>query len=303
LFNRGKTNLGLFPNVETRIGDRDGGLKALEEGTWDAVIDTCGYVPRIVGDSSRLLQGRVGQYVFISTISVYGDPAPDADEEAPLDRTDDPTTEEITEATYGPLKVLCEEEVQAVYGDRGLIVRPGLIVGPDDPTDRFTYWPVRVADGGEILAPGDPDQQVQFIDVRDLALWILNLVETRVTGVFHATGPAKPLSMKSFLQQSLACLQSEAQLTWLTEEFLLAQGVEPWSDLPLWLGAQAAGGLAVNLQRAMAAGLKFRPLEETLRDTLAWHRTRPKSYALTAGMSRARERQVLEAWRAAQGGK
>lgn len=300
LFNRGKTDPQLFPNVETRIGDRDGGLKALEDGTWDAVIDTCGYLPRIVGDSARLLHGRVEQYVFISSISVYADPVPGADEDAPLDRTDDPTTEEITETTYGPLKVLCEQTVQQVFGDRALIVRPGLIVGPDDHTDRFTYWPVRILAGGEILAPGNPEQQVQFIDVRDLASWILNLVEREVSGVFHATGPAQPLPMRSFLQRSLACLQPDASLTWLPEDFLHAQGVEPWSDLPLWVGAQSEGISAVNLQRALSAGLALRPLEETLADTLEWHRTRPEFYALKAGMTHQREQQVLEAWHMAQ---
>lgn len=299
LFNRGQHNPDLFPEVEKLRGDRDGNLQALAGRQWDAVIDTCGYVPRIVAQSAALLAEQVTQYVFISTISVYDDFSPPGiNEDAPVGRLADPSTEEITGESYGPLKVLCEEAVAAALPGRSLIIRPGLIVGPDDPTDRFTYWPVRVARGGELIAPGNPTQQVQFIDVRDLAAWTIMMVERKQHGVYNATGPATPLTMAHLLESCRATLQSDAAFTWVTEKFLEAQAVGAFVEMPLWVPAAMAGLEQVDCRKAIAAGLHFRPLAETVLDTLAWHQARPLSHPWRAGLSAERENALLTTWQA-----
>lgn len=309
LFNRGQHNPDLFGDddsgdddsvVEKLRGDRDGDLDALRGRRWDAVIDTCGYVPRIVRMSAELLAEQVNQYVFISSISAYADfSQPGIDEHSPVGRIDDPTTEEITGETYGPLKVLCEEAAEAAMPGRVLTIRPGLIVGPHDPTDRFTYWPVRVARGGEILAPGDPDQQVQVIDVRDLAAWTIHMVEGQQMGVFNATGPDYPLTIQRLLQECQQVTANEATLTWVSEEFLVTEAVGAFVELPLWVPAAQAGIEQVNCQKAINAGLTFRPVAQTIQDTLAWHHSRPAEYTLRAGLSPEREQELLEKWSAA----
>ena len=299
LFNRGESGPELFPEVERLRGDRDGGLEALEGRTFDAVLDTCGFVPRIVRASAELLAGAAARYAFVSTLSVYADErTPGQDESAPLALIDDPSVEDVTAETYGPLKALCEREVERAMPGRALIVRPGLIVGPHDASDRFTYWPLRVARGGDVLAPHGPGYRTQFIDVRDLAMWTLTMIERGATGVFNATGPVEPLPLGTLLATCRDVARSDARFVYADEAFLLEQGVEPWTQLPLWIpGEEGFGGNRFDIAAALAAGLTFRPLEETVADTLAWARTRPSNLALRAGLEPEREAELLEAWR------
>jgi 2'-hydroxyisoflavone reductase len=299
LFNRGKDNPDLFPEVEKLRGDRTEDLSPLAGRRWDAVIDTCGYFPHVVRASAEYLAPAAGQYTFISTISVYADNSVvGMDESAPVAELEDGTAEEITGETYGPLKALCERVVEEVFPDRSLIIRPGLIVGPHDPTDRFTYWPYRIAEGGEVLAPGTPDAAVQIIDVRDLAEWTVRLVEHGATGTYHATGPKSPLTLEDVLSTSREIGGNDARLTWVDDQFLLEAGVQPWIELPLWLPdtEETRGMLRVDCSKALQAGLSFRPLPETVRDTLSWARTRPETTTWQAGMSRDRERELLASW-------
>lgn len=301
LFNRGQTNPGLFPTAEEIHGDRTNGLDALAGREWDAVIDTSGYVPRVVQMATEYLAPRCPHYTFVSSNSVYRSLArPGATEDEPVGTLDDPSVEEVTGDSYGPLKALCEDAVRHALPGGSLIVRPGLIVGPDDPTDRFTYWPVRVAQGGEVLAPVAPHIPVQVIDVRDLASWTLDLVERRVTGTFHATGLPGAVALGTVLDASRTISASDARFTWVDEPFLIERKVQPWSDLPLWVGSapEMAGFQSVDVSRAVASGLRFRTIEETIRDTLAWHATRPAGAPLRAGLTAERERQLLAEWHA-----
>lgn len=298
LFNRGISNPELFPQVESLRGDREGDLGALEEGRWDAVIDTSGYLPRIVRASAERLVDSVSHYTFISTISVFADFSEvGIDEDSSLDTLEDESVEEVTGETYGPLKARCEAVVREVYPGSALVIRPGLIVGPHDPTDRFTYWVHRVAQGGEVLAPGDPRSPVQFIDARDLAAWTLDLVATGESGTFNATGPEDPHTMAHFLGTCNEVSGSGGTFTWVPAEFLLENGVEPWSDMPLWMPQESYRGLMqIDVQRAVSHGLQFRPLEETARDTLAWAAARSRDHEWQAGISTEREENLLEAW-------
>ena len=301
LFNRGRTNPGLHPNVERITGDRDGGLGVLAGRTWDAVLDPSGFFPRLVADSARALAGRAERYLFVSSISVYADPVPrGVDETGPVATLADPAVEDIGGGNYGGLKALCEARVRDAFGERALVVRPGLIVGPHDTTDRFPYWPRRLARGGEVLAPGSPAAPTQFIDARDLAAWMVSLLERGIGGTFNATGPATPLTLGECLERIRAAVGVNARLTWVSEEFLNAHGVEPWTQMPLWVHAADQGFETTNIARALAQGLTFRPLEQTARDTLAWERslaadTRPPSPALAP----EREAELLAAWAAA----
>ena len=298
LFNRGRTNPDLYPNVEIIQGDRDGQLNLLGDRSWDAVIDTCGYVPRVVGASAAALREKLGLYVFISTISVYA-PSDEAnrDEDAPLaDQLEDPSAEEITGPTYGPLKVLSERAVMVAYPDSHLIIRPGLIVGPHDPTNRFTYWVTRMARGGRVLLPDALDTPVQFIDVRDLADWTLHLMEAGQRGIYNATGPAQRLHFGTVIDTAEAASGHAAERALLSEAFLLEQGLRPFTDLPLWLPAADAEAFnTISIARGLAAGLKFRPLAETVADTLAWARSLDEMPGV-AGLSPEREAEVLSAW-------
>jgi 2'-hydroxyisoflavone reductase len=303
LFNRGKSNPGLFPDLEHLAGDRNGDLKSLEGRSWDAVVDTSGYFPRQVKDSATLLAPRVAQYVYISSISVFSDMSkPGVDETGPVAILKDPTVEKIDENTYGGLKALCEKAAEAAMPGRVTNVRPGLIVGPNDGTDRFTYWPVRVAKGGEVLGPNRPEDAVQFIDVRDLGTWIVKCLDTHTFGVFNATG--NPLPVGTLLETCRATGGSDAKFTWVDASFLEAQKVSAWSDLPCWLPptGEDAGGNKVGNARAVGKGLTFRPLEDTCRDTLAWWKTLPadRQAKLKAGLTAERETAVLSAWREAQ---
>jgi 2'-hydroxyisoflavone reductase len=298
LFNRGKTNPDLYEQngrLETIQGDRAHDLDRLAGRSWDAVIDTCGYVPRIARLSAQALKTS-GRYVFISSISVYSETGKiGIDENDPVGKLEDESIEEITGGSYGPLKVLCEQAVQQEFGERALIIRPGLIVGPYDPTDRFTYWPVRVARGGEVLAPEKPQVPVQFIDGRDLAEFILTLVEAQAGGIYNATGPEHELSIGAMLEICKQVSGSDATFTWAPVDFLAENKVEPWSDLPVWVPdtPEDAGFSRVSISKALQAGLTFRALEETVRDTLVWTGTRPQEHVWLAGLDAKRESELL----------
>lgn len=302
LFNRGQHNADLFPaqRVEKLRGNRDGDLDALSGRTWDAVIDTCGYVPRIVEASAEFLADSTEHYTFISTISVFPDNIPpNSDETAPVIKLPDESVEQVTGETYGGLKALCEQVVERTLPGRALVIRPGLIVGLNDPTDRFTYWPHRIARGGEVLAPGNPSSRTQFIDVRDLATWTIRMVEAKRTGVFNATGPAHPLTMQQTLDECMRVSQSNARLTWVDEQFLLDAGVGAWIEMPLWVPEKdnSTGMMQINCAKAIRDGLTFRPLSETIRDTLAWDATRSPETEWRAGMKPEREAELLAKWR------
>jgi 2'-hydroxyisoflavone reductase len=288
----------MFPDLEKLRGDRDGNLSALVGRQWDAVIDTSGYVPRVVRESAELLAPNTGQYLFISTISVYADLAtPGMDEDAALATIDDPTVEEITGATYGALKALCEKTVTEALSGRSTIIRPGLIVGPGDRTDRFTYWPVRVARGGDVLAPAPQDQFTQFIDVSDVALFIVRCLERNTTGIFNADRPADSLTMGEMLETCKTVSKSDARLVWVPWSFLEKQKVRPWADLPAWIpGSMEAAFGRISTARGTAAGLAIRPLEDTVAATLAWWREQPSDRELRAGLPAGREMAVLRAW-------
>jgi 2'-hydroxyisoflavone reductase len=284
LFNRGETNAGLFPEVEKLRGDRDGGLEALADREWDAVIDTSGYFPRIVRQSAEALAGSIDLYCFISSVSVYADHSGPVDEDSPVGTLEDEAAEEFgaEHERYGPFKALCEQVVQEIYDKRALVVRPGLIVGPHDPSGRFTYWPHRLARGGELLAPGPPERLAQFIDVRDLAEWVVRLLEEAQGGVFNATGAGV----------AWGDILSGANLTWVTDEFLLEQEVGEWMELPLWIGDPAWAGMHLtDVSRALAAGLRTRPVTDTVRDTLAL--AQPVD---GVGLTPEREAELLAAW-------
>jgi 2'-hydroxyisoflavone reductase len=275
IFTRGQTNPELFPEAEHLHGDRDGDLGALAGRTWDGVVDTSGYVPRIVRQSAELLRDAVGRYVFVSSISVYADFSGPITEATPVAELEDPDTEEILES-YGALKAACERVVEEAYGDRSARVRAGLIVGPYDPTDRFTYWPRRIAAGGDVLGPGEPGAPVQFVDARDLAAWLVRLALGGPGGVFNASGPAEPLTFAELLDRARVAIGSDANVVWTEEQRVLDAGVQPWTELPLWLpGIDYAGMARADISRAVNAGLRFRPVEETVLDTLAWDRSVP----------------------------
>ena len=326
LFNRGRSNPDRFAgdefaDIEQLRGDRRSDLSALEGGRrWDAVLDTSAYLPADVTRSARLLAPRAGQYLLVSTISVYAaNDIPGQDEDAPLAVLDDPTVSDVTGETYGGLKALCERAAEAELPGRTTIVRPGLIVGPGDTTDRFTYWPARADRGGEILAPGTPGDPTQFIDVRDLADFMLHMLETRQAGIYNADAPAGSITMGRLLQacqdvargmNTIQCVRSpcpqppghDSTLTWVPAGFLAAQGVSPWQDMPAWIPAEGdyAGFGRVSTARAEAAGLRIRPLEDTVGDTLAWWRTLPDARRANpkAGIAPEREAAVLAAWHA-----
>jgi 2'-hydroxyisoflavone reductase len=295
LFHRGKHGADLFPEAERILGDRDGGLEALSGRTWDAVVDTSGYVPRVVRAAAEALADAVEHYAFVSSLSVYSDDSePGQDESAPLATLPDEATEEITGETYGGLKVLCENAVDDVFGDRSLRFRPGLIVGPFDPTDRFTYWPVRVARGGEVLAPAPEDGTVEFTDVRDLAAFLVTAAEQRIGGVLNASGPSLPRpTFGDFLRACRDVSGSNARFRWVDTTFLEEHEIRPWLDLPLFAGTDVPGFNTRDTSAAVGAGLAFRPIEETIRDTLEWARGRPENHEWRAGLTPDREAAAL----------
>ncbi len=304
LFNRGRTRPGLFPDLEKLHGDREkDDLKALEGRRWDAVVDTSANVPRWVKKAAAVLGANIGHYIYVSSVSVYSDVSkPGTDETAPVSTIDDPTTEKIDGRTYGALKVLSEKAAETAMPGKVAVVRPGLIVGPEDPTDRFTYWPVRVARGGEVLAPGSPDDPIQLIDVRDLGEFLVRLIDDHTTGVFNALGPDKTLTMGRTLEACKEVARSDATFTWVDADFLEKQGVNAWSDMPAWVpsSGETAGFARVGNARAIKAGLTFRPITDTSKATLEWFRTLPEDRRnkMRAGVSHEREAKVLAAWKA-----
>jgi nucleoside-diphosphate-sugar epimerase len=304
LFNRGQTNPDLFPDVERLLGDRDNDLDALRGREWDVVIDNSASRPRWVRQSAQLLKDSAELYLFVSTISVYADNSiVNMDEDGPLLVLENPTPEALEDVrtNYGPLKALCEAEARAAFPGRATVVRPGLIVGPGDPTDRFTYWPVRINRGGEVLAPGDPTDPVQFIDARDLSEWMIRMAESRTTGTYNATGPASRLSIAETLYGIRGVTTAAVRFTWAAFEFLQQQQVRPWRDMPLWIPPRDGmqGFSTVNCSRAVEAGLTFRPLAVTARDTLDWHASLPaERRQLRWGIDAQREVEVLAAWHA-----
>ena len=292
LFNRGLTNPGLYPEARRLRGDLGSDVDALRGGEWDAVVDLDPVtLPRHVRRYASLLEEAAGRFVFVSTISVYSDVSQPIDERSPVHEPPDPEPDEFVEAEYGGLKVGCERAVQAVFGDRCAIVRPGLIAGPHDPTDRFTYWPRRLAEGGDVLAPGSPAQPVQLIDVRDLGAWLVEIAASDANGVFNATGPAERLTLGAALERVGAAVGFNGRLVWVDDGALEGAGVRPWSELPLWLpGVDYDGLLRADVTRALAAGLALRPLEETARDTLHWSRDAGEQRPT---LTREREQEIL----------
>lgn len=306
LFNRGKTQPHLFPELEKLHGNRDGMLDALKGRTWDAVVDTSGYVPRIVKMSAELLAPSTQHYVFISTISVYqGELPPGSDETAPLATIDDPTSEDVS-THYGALKALCEHAAEAAMPGRVTNVRPGLIIGPGDPTGRFTHWPARCANGGEVLAPGDGRTPVQYVDGRDLGAWIVHLIEQRTIDTMNALGPERTMTIKDVLDACNAAAGNKARLTWVPWRFLKQHEVAPWMELPMWVPTEEDPGFGqMSNARALKAGLTFRPLVETARDTLAWLETLPddrRARVRSSGLLPDKEQKLLAAWHAEQSG-
>jgi nucleoside-diphosphate-sugar epimerase len=313
IFNRGREQMSWPGPVEELLGDRNtGDLKSLEGRAWDACIDNPTTLPKWVRDAGHVLAGKVRQYIFISTISVYAaNDTPGADETAALvaypgkDAYAETTeTMRSTPALYGSLKALSEQQAQSLFPGMATIIRPGLIVGPGDETDRFTYWPVRIDRGGEVLAPGDGADPVQYIDARDLAEWTVRMAEQGATGVFNATGPARQETMRGMLDGIRSALHADARFTWVPDKFLADNNVSPWMDMPVWVPGHggAAGFARRRIQRAHAAGLTYRPLGETARDTLAWFKTEPadRQAKLRAGLAADREAALLAKWSAEQ---
>ncbi len=300
-FNRGKRDPDGVAGVETLIGDRNGQLDALKGRKWDVVVDNSGYVPKFVKMSSDLLAPNVGHCVYVSSISAYASFARPNDENSATGKLADPNQEEVTGETYGPMKALCEQYVRDAFAGRASIVRPGYIVGPLDPTDRFTYWPVRASRGGEMLAPGTPRDPIQVIDVRDLTGWMMKLAESHATGNFNAISPPGSLTIGDIVEASQReSAQAGTKVTWVSEDFL-AKTLKPEElDLPPWspMKGEYAGASLTSVTTAAKTGLKSRPLQETVHDTLAWFKTlaADRQAKLQAGLDPTKEAETLTAW-------
>jgi 2'-hydroxyisoflavone reductase len=309
-FNRGKTKTDRYPEVERIKGDRNGEIDGLKGREWDVVIDNSGYVPRHVKLSAELLAPSVRQYVFVSSISVYPDFSVPRDESSPVGKLADETIEKVDGETYGPLKALCEQAAERAMPGRTCVIRPGLIVGPDDNTDRFTYWPARAARGGEFIAPGAPTDAFQIIDARDLAAFTLNAVENNINGVFNLVSNVNEFKFGQLTDGCIAAASKQVKprdkprATYLPAEFLEEQKVAPWSEMPVWLPAKGdeAAFAGTSNKAARARGLKIRPLKTTVNDTLAWHLTRPadEREKLKSGIAADKEAAVLATWKAKQ---
>ena len=312
LFNRGRTNPELFKDVEQLRGQRrrpnpknpkaePQDLKSLENRKWDAVVDTSAYFTGEVEDMCKVLAGKVGQYVYISSISVYKTLELDAspvDEQSPLCECADKYTLEIGKnyENYGALKRYCEDAVEAAFPGKATRIRPGYIVGPGDPTDRFTYWPARFLRGGECLAPGAPDNDLQFLDVRDLGEWIVHTIENKVVGAFNAVGFDGRISTAEFLHTGKGTLNHGCSFTWVDDAFLEANNVSPWGEMGCWTPT-AKNGHSDN-RRSLAAGARYRPIAETIRDTAAWVKDGRGNGKWSAGMTAEREVELLAKWKA-----
>jgi len=297
LFNRGRSNNSLFPDLETIIGDRDNGLDGLKDRSWDAVIDNSGYVPRHVQDSARLLAPNVNRYVYISTVSVYADFSVPNDEDSALAIVEDESIEEVTDKTYGALKALCERRAAAeIDPDKLAVLRPTYICGPGDPTDRFSYWPIRTRQGGEMIWPGTPDDLVQIVDVRDLALFTIDCIDREIDGVYNTVN-ANLCNMGSMLEDSRAVSAAQVDPVWIDGDFLTSKGLKGGSDFPVWHGVEE---LEFNSERAVRAGMQSRPVRETARDLLTWWDTLPdeRTAKLDTGISAEKEAEIIAAWKA-----
>lgn len=297
LFNRGQRNPGIFPEVENLTGDRNGDLAPLKGRKFDAVIDTSGHLPGVVRKSTELLKDNADNYTFISSISAYKDFSSDGLKEG------DPTMElagdndkEMTMENYGALKVLCENVNSEVFGDRALNIRPGLIVGEFDWSDRLTYWPHRINQGGKVLVPDTKDYKVQFIDVRDLADWIIKAAIEKRNGLYNATGPDKPLTFEKFINACVDVAENKPEPVWVSEKFIEDNEVQGWTELPMWVPASDQGINNVDISKAIKDGLTFRPLEDTLRETLKFDKSRGDDYELRAGLKKDREKELIEKW-------
>ncbi len=308
LFNRGKTNPGLFPDVEKLQGDRAvNDYASLKGRDWDVVIDNPTTFPRWVREATAVLKGHAKHFVFVSTISVYDkNDTVDADESAAVATTTEPSVEDA-QRLYGPLKALSEQEAMKAFGDRTTVIRPGLIVGPGDYSDRFTYWPVRLHRGGEVLAPGTPKDPAQVIDARDLAEFIIRCCENGVFGTYNCTGPQSLLTIGEMLGAIRGAMTTNAHLTWVDADFLAEQKVRPWADMPVWIppAGPMVGFMRRSVSRAIAKGLTYRPLSVTAKDTLDFYDAEPdeRKEKLRAGLDPAREKEVLALWHAKQNGR
>jgi 2'-hydroxyisoflavone reductase len=302
VFHRGTVEPADLPDVEHVHGDRDGGLGALSGRTWDVTLDTCAYVPRQVREVAEAIGDGAGHYGFVSTLSVYPDDLPaDGNEDSPVHGPPFPDTEEITNDTYGPLKVMCEREALTAFAGRCLIVRPGYIVGPHDRSDRFTCWVRRAARDGEMLVPSPLDMPLQVVDVRDLGAFTIDHLESRTNDVFGAVGPGEPLTWDRFITAAVAAGGASPEVTWVGDAFLRERvGEELETELPLW-DIDFQGLHRYDLSKAAASGLRNRPIAETIADTLAWDRTRDQEVPMRAGLTPAREAELLAAWHAQAG--
>jgi len=314
LFNRGKTNSHLFPDVERIKGDRNDDISALEKAVadgrrWDVVIDNTASIPRWVSESAGLLSGAADLYLYTSSISAYADSSvPGADETAAVGQISSEdealvkTTKDITGENYGPLKARCEEEARKAFPGKTIVVRPGLIVGPGDYSDRFSYWPIRIFSGGEVMAPGNPDDPVQFIDCRDLGEWYIRLVEAKAVNTYNGVGPRSPMSIAGMLYGIRAAVDNEISFTWVDAEFLEKHEVQPWMEMTVWVPpvGEYAGFSSSSIQRALDAGLSFRPLADTADATMDYWNSLPEERRATprAGLSPEKEKIVLAAWHA-----
>ena len=314
LFNRGKTNVHLFPDVEKLKGDRNDDISALtnavaEGRTWDVVIDNTASLPRWVAESAGALTDAADLYLYTSSISAYADSStPGADETAAVgkisaeDEAKVLTNKDITGENYGPLKARCEEEARKAFPGKAIVVRPGLIVGPGDYSDRFTYWPVRIFSGGEVMAPGNPTDPVQFIDCRDLGEWYIRLVENKAVGTYNGVGPRSPMSIAGMLYGIRAAVDNEISFTWVDADFLEKHEVQPWMEMTVWVPpvGEYAGFSSSSIQRALDAGLSFRPLADTARATVDFWNSLPEDRRAKprAGLAAEKEAEVLAAWHA-----
>jgi 2'-hydroxyisoflavone reductase len=302
LFHRGKTNPELYPECEHILGDRDGEIAKLGGRKWDIVVDPSGYVPRVVNQSVSHLADKSAYYIFISSMSVYPDMEPNSDESAPLALLDEPGSEDIPKH-YGALKAECEKVVLNGFTTNSQIVRAGMIVGPYDKINRFNYWLRRVSEGGEVLAPGDPNAPLQLIDARDIAEWSLDLAEKKIGGIYNVTGPEQPMTMGHLLETMRAALDPETRLTWVDSDFLLSKEIGLIDGLPYWVTTEYHCFFKRNIDRALASGLKFRPLTETVRDTWAELSTRAEKPSngkvpLPPKLTREKEKDLLNEFKA-----
>jgi 2'-hydroxyisoflavone reductase len=304
VFNRGKTTTEMIPGVEWIKGDRDSDLGGLGDRTWDTVIDMCAYYPRHIESLLKVLKGRIGHYVFVSSVAVYADmDRPGMDESSPLLPPLVGAAETFAAETYGAFKAMCEESALKWEPSSSLIVRPGILVGPNDPTGRFSYWVERVAAGGEILAPGNPDAPLQVIDGRDLGAWMVERAEARTVGTFNVAGPESPLTFGGMLEAAARALKVQPRFTWVGDDFVIETKAADWSQLPLYLSSKSprgSGMYQISGKAAFANGLKVRPLAETIADNASWLRGSHSSDAKKVGLSREREAELLAQWRARQ---